>query len=54
MTVGAGSNGFERMEWMRLFDVIRKAFSFLLMSFGVSAPPQKRARKPAPKPETGK
>jgi hypothetical protein len=39
---------------MRLLDLVRKGFSFLLMSFGVSAPPQKPASKPAPKPENGK
>jgi hypothetical protein len=39
---------------MRLFDRIRKGFSFLLMSLGVSAPPKKPASKPAPKPEIGK
>jgi len=39
---------------MRLFDLMRKGFSFLLMSFGVSAPARKPAGKPAPKPEPGK
>jgi hypothetical protein len=41
---------------MSLLDSLRKGFSFLLLSFGVSSPAKKPrpARKPAPKAESGK
>jgi|WetSurMetagenome_2_1015567.scaffolds.fasta_scaffold1137844_1 hypothetical protein len=41
---------------MSLLDSLRKGFSFLLLSFGVSAPAKKpqAAPKTAPKPGSGK
>jgi hypothetical protein len=41
---------------MKVLDSLRKGFSFLLMSFGVSSPTKKprKAPKPAPKAEPGK
>jgi hypothetical protein len=40
---------------MSLLDTLRKGFSFLLMSFGVSSPAKKPrpAAKPAPKSPAG-
>ncbi len=37
---------------MKVFDLLRKGFGFLLMSFGVSSPAKKPrlAAKPEPKP----
>ena len=39
---------------MSIGEKIGKAFSFFLMSMGVSSPAKKPAPKPAPKPESGK
>ena len=41
---------------MSMVDSLRKGFSFLLLSMGVSSPAKKPrpARKPAPKAESGK
>jgi hypothetical protein len=41
---------------MSVLDSLRKGFSFLLLSFGVSSPAMKPrlASKPAPKAESGK
>ena len=41
---------------MSVLDSLRKGFSFLLMSFGVSSPAKKAkpAAKPVPKPEDGR
>jgi hypothetical protein len=41
---------------MSLLDSMRKGFSFLLLSFGVSSPAKKPrpAPKPAPKPDSEK
>ena len=41
---------------MRILDSLRKGFSFLLLSFGVSSPAKKPrpAPKPAPKPDSEK
>jgi hypothetical protein len=40
---------------MHLLDSLRKGFSFLLLSFGVSSPAPKPAKKsePAPKSDSG-
>ena len=35
---------------MKLFELLRKGFSFLLMSMGVSSPTKKGPGKPASKP----
>jgi hypothetical protein len=38
---------------MRVLDLLRKGFGFLLLSMGVSRPAPKEGAKPAPKPNRG-
>jgi hypothetical protein len=40
---------------MKVFDLLRKGFGYVLLSMGVSrpAPKPKAETKPAPKPESG-
>jgi hypothetical protein len=52
----AGSKERKESETMSVLDSLRKGFSFLLLSFGVSSPEKKPkpASKPAPQSKSGK